>query len=303
MAGPEAAAGAPMSEETATSAAILAAARRSGRPGRARPAGQGSGEPAGDPQLDRRHRRRQPALHRRRASPRASVHGQLVAPPAMVQVWTMPGLQPPPADGGADPLGQMMTALDEAGFTSVVATNCAQTYHRYLRHGELLEPARRADRRHRAEAHRARRGLVRDHEERLVLRRRAGRRDGLAGAEVPAPVRPRERSRGTAAGRLAARARRPPVGCGRGARHATAGLPGHRVLLGRDAGRRAADPALRRVRRAAAPARARVPELRRHRAIRATRSRPGPARSTATWCTAIRRCPASSCRSSSRSSS
>jgi uncharacterized protein len=68
-----------------------------------------------------------------------SVHGQLVAPPAMVQVWTMPGLQPGlAADGGGDPLGEMMTALDEAGFTSVVATNCAQTYHRYLRHGELL---------------------------------------------------------------------------------------------------------------------------------------------------------------------
>lgn len=67
-----------------------------------------------------------------------SVHGQLVAPPAMVQVWTMPGLQPQPAEGDSDPLGQMMTALDEAGYTSVVATNCAQTYERYLRHGELL---------------------------------------------------------------------------------------------------------------------------------------------------------------------
>jgi uncharacterized protein len=68
-----------------------------------------------------------------------SVHGQLVAPPAMAQVWTMPGLQPPPqADDAADPLGQMMRTLDDAGYPSVVATNCAQTYHRYLRHGELL---------------------------------------------------------------------------------------------------------------------------------------------------------------------
>jgi uncharacterized protein len=67
-----------------------------------------------------------------------SVHGQLVTPPAMVQVWTMPGLQPPAADDGTDPLGQMMRTLDEAGFPAVVATNCAQTYHRYLRHGELL---------------------------------------------------------------------------------------------------------------------------------------------------------------------
>ena len=67
-----------------------------------------------------------------------SVHGALVAPPAMVQVWTMPGLRPPPADGDTDSLGQMMTALDAAGFTSVVATNCDQRYYRYLRLGELL---------------------------------------------------------------------------------------------------------------------------------------------------------------------
>jgi uncharacterized protein len=67
-----------------------------------------------------------------------SVHGQLVAPPAMVQVWTMPGLVHPAAAGDIDPLGQMMTVLDEAGFTAVVATNCAQSYHRYLHHGELL---------------------------------------------------------------------------------------------------------------------------------------------------------------------
>src|SRR5260370_37951005 len=40
-----------------------------------------------------------------------SVHGQLVAPPAMVQVWTLAGLQPPPADDAADPLGQMMRTL------------------------------------------------------------------------------------------------------------------------------------------------------------------------------------------------
>jgi uncharacterized protein len=71
-----------------------------------------------------------------------TVHGQLVAPPAMVQVWTMPGLQPgggsQDSGGGPDPLGQMMATLDEAGFTSVVATNCDQEYYRYLRHGESL---------------------------------------------------------------------------------------------------------------------------------------------------------------------
>jgi uncharacterized protein len=57
-----------------------------------------------------------------------------VAPPAMAQVWTMFGLNDTrPTD---DPLGAMVSILDEAGFTSVVATNCEQTYHRYLRYGE-----------------------------------------------------------------------------------------------------------------------------------------------------------------------
>jgi uncharacterized protein len=37
-----------------------------------------------------------------------------------------------------DPLGLMTEALDQAGFTSVVATNCEQVYHRYLRPGEEL---------------------------------------------------------------------------------------------------------------------------------------------------------------------
>jgi uncharacterized OB-fold protein/acyl dehydratase len=66
----------------------------------------------------------------------ASVHGGLVAPPAMIQAWTMPGLHGGRADD--DPLGKMTEVLDTAGFTSVVATNCDQTYYRYLRHGERL---------------------------------------------------------------------------------------------------------------------------------------------------------------------
>lgn len=66
----------------------------------------------------------------------ASVHGGLVAPPAMVQVWTMQGQR---RDGDrTDPTGLMVSALNEAGYTSVVATNCDQVYHRYLRHGEQL---------------------------------------------------------------------------------------------------------------------------------------------------------------------
>ena len=58
------------------------------------------------------------------------------APPAMIQVWTMPGLHG--ARAGDDPLGQMTAVLDEAGYTSVVATNCDQTYRRYLKLGEQL---------------------------------------------------------------------------------------------------------------------------------------------------------------------
>ena len=70
------------------------------------------------------------------AAAAASGHGGLVAPPAMIQVWTMPGLHR--GRPGDDPLGQMSQALDEAGYTSVVATNCDQVYHRYLRHGEQV---------------------------------------------------------------------------------------------------------------------------------------------------------------------
>jgi uncharacterized OB-fold protein len=59
-----------------------------------------------------------------------------VAPPAMVQVWTMFGLSGRRPDD--DPLGAMVSILDDAGYTSVVATNCEQIYHRYLRVGERV---------------------------------------------------------------------------------------------------------------------------------------------------------------------
>ena len=66
----------------------------------------------------------------------ASVHGGLVAPPAMAQVWTMPGQRR--AGDGSDPMSQIVTVLEEAGYTSVVATNSDHVFHRYLRHGERL---------------------------------------------------------------------------------------------------------------------------------------------------------------------
>jgi uncharacterized OB-fold protein len=66
------------------------------------------------------------------------------APPAMIQVWTMYGLHGKRHPD--DPLGAMTRVLVDAGYTSVVATNCEQTYHRYLRPGEQLAvTARLAD--------------------------------------------------------------------------------------------------------------------------------------------------------------
>src|SRR6202008_1772933 len=68
------------------------------------------------------------------AAARAAGHPGIVAPPAMIQVWTMFGL------GGErpkdDPLGPIVQLLDDAGYIGVVATNCEQTYHRYLQPGE-----------------------------------------------------------------------------------------------------------------------------------------------------------------------
>lgn len=68
------------------------------------------------------------------AAARAAGHDGIVAPPAMAQVWTMRGLGAVREED--DPLGRMTEILDEAGYTSVVATNCDQTYHRYVRPGE-----------------------------------------------------------------------------------------------------------------------------------------------------------------------
>ncbi|TDD32646.1 DNA-binding protein [Nonomuraea terrae] len=62
---------------------------------------------------------------------------QGVAPPAMAQVWTMDA----PRD--RSPVDDVLAALDDAGYTGVVATDCGQTYHRYARLGERLTPATR----------------------------------------------------------------------------------------------------------------------------------------------------------------
>ena len=67
---------------------------------------------------------------------RAAGHAGIVAPPAMAQVWTMRGLNGIRTDD--DPLGRASALFDDAGYTSVVATNCDTTYHRYTEVGEQV---------------------------------------------------------------------------------------------------------------------------------------------------------------------
>ena len=52
----------------------------------------------------------------------------------MIQVWTMMGLGGQRSDD--DPLTRIIQLFDDAGYIGVVATNCEQSYHRYLRPGE-----------------------------------------------------------------------------------------------------------------------------------------------------------------------
>ncbi len=68
---------------------------------------------------------------------RAAGHPGIVAPPAMAQVWTMQGLHGVRA--ADDPMNLANELFDAAGYTSVVATNCEQTYHRYVRPGEQVQ--------------------------------------------------------------------------------------------------------------------------------------------------------------------
>ena len=68
-----------------------------------------------------------------------SVYGGIIAPPAMLHAWTMPGY------GVAidfDPVFALRAVLDEYGFTSVVATNVEQEYIRPLRIGDRLKLVR-----------------------------------------------------------------------------------------------------------------------------------------------------------------
>ncbi|MFJ2397614.1 MULTISPECIES: bifunctional MaoC family dehydratase N-terminal/OB-fold nucleic acid binding domain-containing protein [unclassified Streptomyces] len=59
-----------------------------------------------------------------------------VAPPTMLQVWTMGGLSGQRSRSGA--FEELLGLLDDAGCTSVVATDCEQEYLRPLRPGDEI---------------------------------------------------------------------------------------------------------------------------------------------------------------------
>ncbi|WP_149181423.1 bifunctional MaoC family dehydratase N-terminal/OB-fold nucleic acid binding domain-containing protein [Streptomyces sp. TRM49041] len=57
-----------------------------------------------------------------------------IAPPTMLQVWTMGGLSGSAARSA--PYSALLRLLDDAGYTAVVATDCEQEYLRDLRPGD-----------------------------------------------------------------------------------------------------------------------------------------------------------------------
>jgi acyl dehydratase len=60
-----------------------------------------------------------------------TVHGGIVAPPAMLDAWI---LEPNPPGV----VGEVLRRINDAGYTSVVATNSEHEYDRYLRPGDEL---------------------------------------------------------------------------------------------------------------------------------------------------------------------
>jgi len=73
---------------------------------------------------------------------RESRHGGLVAPPTMLQAWILGGMamaEPEDGDQPPDRQNELHALLSESGYPSVVATNCEQEYHRYLRPGDAVQ--------------------------------------------------------------------------------------------------------------------------------------------------------------------
>jgi uncharacterized OB-fold protein/acyl dehydratase len=76
------------------------------------------------------------------AAAAASVHGEIIAPPVMLQAWTSRGLSRGAAGrttDGSNEQDTLLNLVESAGFTSVVATNCEQEYDRMLHLGDWLQ--------------------------------------------------------------------------------------------------------------------------------------------------------------------
>ena len=173
-----------------------------------------------------------------------------------------------------------MEMLDAAGYTSVLGTNCDQTYERYLRVGEQVSVTTQLEDVAGPKQTGVGRGLLRHHPQRLARRRRGGRDDAVPGAQVQAA--PDARSEVTTV----------PTGRRSSGRCAT-GTP-------TSSGRAPQQGELRIQKcnacgRAAPPARARCAR-RATRWTAGTSSRAAAARSSASSCTTPRRCRARSCR-------
>ena len=77
------------------------------------------------------------------AAAKASRHGQIVAPPAMLQTWSMPR---PKIEGIAERGGapteaseaNIVSDLDDAGYVGTLATNSELDFERYLHPGDQL---------------------------------------------------------------------------------------------------------------------------------------------------------------------
>jgi uncharacterized OB-fold protein len=65
----------------------------------------------------------------------ASTRGHLIAPPGMLQTWTMDAPRDPDSSASND---VVMRLLDQAGYTSVVAVNYEHEYLRELKHDERI---------------------------------------------------------------------------------------------------------------------------------------------------------------------
>ncbi len=71
----------------------------------------------------------------------ASVHDGIVAPPTMMDAWTMPGMDAAWVHSEGEPQDKQVELhrlLSDHGYTGVVATNQEQEYERYLRPGDRI---------------------------------------------------------------------------------------------------------------------------------------------------------------------